>query len=48
MYRTNSYPDRVLLTRGRDGLIAFIPPEGQLDPIPELLVVSFFKSIWKQ
>jgi len=34
-YRVNSY--RVLLTRGRDGLIVFVPPESKLSPIYDLL-----------
>lgn len=35
-YRLNSY--RVLLTRGRDGLIIFVPPEAKLTPIYQLLL----------
>ena len=35
-YRLNSY--RVLLTRGRDGLIVFVPPEAKLTPIYQLLL----------
>lgn len=34
-YRVNSY--RVLLTRGRDGLLVFVPPESKLFPIYDLL-----------
>ena len=34
-YRVNSY--RVLLTRGRDGLLVFVPPESKLSPIYDLL-----------
>ena len=33
-YRTNSY--RVLLTRGRDGFIVFIPKEEELDAVAEV------------
>ena len=35
-YRRNSY--RVLLTRGRDGFIVFVPPVGRLDSVYELLL----------
>lgn len=35
-YRLNSY--RVLLTRGRDGIIVFVPPEAKLTPIYQLLL----------
>ena len=37
-YRINSY--RVLLTRGRDGFIIFIPPEGRFDATYDILVKS--------
>ena len=33
-YRVNSY--RVLLTRGRDGFIVFIPPTADMAPIEEV------------
>ena len=35
-YRINSY--RVLLTRGRDGFIVFVPPVGRLDSVYNLLL----------
>ena len=35
-YRRNSY--RVLLTRGRDGFIIFVPPESKLDSVYDLLL----------
>jgi hypothetical protein len=35
-YRINSY--RVLLTRGRDGFIAFIPPAAELQSVYDALV----------
>lgn len=35
VYRVNSY--RVLLTRGRDGFIIFVPPTSALDPLYTML-----------
>ena len=34
-YRRNTY--RVLLTRGRDGFIVFVPNERKLDPVYDIL-----------
>ena len=42
-YRRNSY--RVLLTRGRDGFIVFIPPVDKLDSVYELLLSVGIKLI---
>ena len=35
LYRRNSY--RVLLTRGRDGFIVFVPNDKRLDPVYDIL-----------
>lgn len=42
-YRRNSY--RVLLTRGRDGFIVFVPPIQRLDPIYDLLLSVGIKEL---
>ena len=42
-FRINSY--RVLLTRGRDGFIIFVPPEDKLDSVYEILVKSGIKEL---
>lgn len=42
-YRRNSY--RVLLTRGRDGFIVFVPPESKLDDVYELLLSVGIKEL---
>lgn len=44
-YRINSY--RVLLTRGRDGFIVFVPPVNQLDSVYELLLDVGIKELSK-
>ena len=43
VYRINSY--RVLLTRGRDGFIIFVPPIGQLDKLYTLLKSMGIKEL---
>ena len=43
VYRVNSY--RVLLTRGRDGFIIFVPPTGQLNKLFEMLKNLGIKEI---
>ncbi|MBQ3276690.1 MAG: DUF2075 domain-containing protein [Oscillospiraceae bacterium] len=42
-YRVNSY--RVLLTRGRDGFIAFIPPTRDMDCIEEVFQTVRVKEL---
>ncbi|MGN0177410.1 MAG: DNA/RNA helicase domain-containing protein [Methanobrevibacter sp.] len=42
-YRRNSY--RVLLTRGRDGFIVFVPPVDKLDSVYELLLSVGIKEL---
>lgn len=42
-YRRNSY--RVLLTRGRDGFIVFIPPVERLDSVYDLLLSVGIKEL---
>jgi DUF2075 family protein len=42
-YRVNSY--RVLLTRGRDGFIAFIPPKPEMDCIEDLMKTVGVKKL---
>ena len=42
-YRRNSY--RVLLTRGRDGFIIFVPPETELDSVYGLLLEVGIKEL---
>lgn len=42
-YRRNSY--RVLLTRGRDGFIVFVPPVDKLDSVYELLLDVGIKEL---
>ena len=42
-FRINSY--RVLLTRGRDGFIIFVPPESKLNSVYEILVKSGIKEL---
>lgn len=42
-YRRNSY--RVLLTRGRDGFIVFVPPVKRLDSVYELLLSVGIKDL---
>ena len=42
-YRRNSY--RVLLTRGRDGFIVFVPPVNKLDSVYELLLSVGIKEL---
>lgn len=42
-YRRNSY--RVLLTRGRDGFIVFVPPVGKLDSVYQLLLDVGIKEL---
>lgn len=42
-YRRNSY--RVLLTRGRDGFIVFVPPVGKLDSVYGLLLDVGIKEL---
>lgn len=44
-YRRNSY--RVLLTRGRDGFIVFVPPVKRLDSVYELLLSVGIKELIK-
>ena len=41
--RLNSY--RVLLTRGRDGIVLFCPPEPEMDATAEALVEAGFRSL---
>ena len=45
VYRVNSY--RVLLTRGRDGFIIFIPPTPNLDKLYEMLTSLGIKELGK-
>ena len=43
VFRINSY--RVLLTRGRDGFIIFVPPEDKLNPVYKILIKSGIKDL---
>ena len=43
LYRKNTY--RVLLTRGRDGFIIFVPNERVLDPVYEILKEAGVKEL---
>ena len=43
IYRKNSY--RVLLTRGRDGFIVFIPDEPRFNPTFEILLNSGLQKL---
>ena len=43
LYRRNTY--RVLLTRGRDGFIVFVPNESKLDPVYEILKEAGIKEL---
>ena len=42
-YRRNSY--RVLLTRGRDGFIVFVPPVSKLESVYDLLLSVGIKEL---
>ena len=42
-YRRNSY--RVLLTRGRDGFIVFVPPVERLNNVYDLLLSAGIKKL---
>lgn len=42
-YRKNSY--RVLLTRGRDGFVIFVPPVKEMDPVFEVLCEAGIQTV---
>ncbi|MBR5471581.1 MAG: DUF2075 domain-containing protein [Oscillibacter sp.] len=42
-YRKNSY--RVLLTRGRDGFVIYVPPVEEMDPVYAVLLESGIKTV---
>ena len=42
-YRKNSY--RVLLTRGRDGFVIYVPPAKEMDPVYEILLEAGIKTV---
>ena len=41
--RLNAY--RVLLTRGRDGTVVFVPPPGEMDETSRYLLASGFREL---
>ena len=42
-YRKNSY--RVLLTRGRDGFVIYVPPAEEMDPVYDVLLEAGIKTV---
>ena len=42
-YRKNSY--RVLLTRGRDGFVIYVPPATEMDPVYNILLKAGVKTV---